>query len=63
VASYECGFDFIRVQFNTGAVYLYTYASCGEHNCETMKRLAAQGHGLNAFINSTVRKGYARCER
>ncbi len=63
VAAYECGPNFIRVQFTTGAVYLYTYASCGANNCETMKRLAADGHGLNAFINSVVRKGYARQER
>jgi hypothetical protein len=62
VAAYEVGPDFIRVQFAAGATYLYTYASCGQHNCETMKSLAAQGHGLNAFINSVVRKGYARKE-
>jgi len=41
VAAYEAGPDYIRVQFTTGAVYLYTYASCGQHNCETMKSLAA----------------------
>ncbi len=63
VAAYETGPDFIRVQFTTGAVYLYTHASCGAHNCETMKSMAADGHGLNAFINSVVRNGYARRER
>lgn len=63
VAAYEVGLDFIRIQFTTGAVYLYTHASCGLHNCEMMKKLAADGHGLNAFINSVVRKGYARRER
>jgi len=63
VAAYEFGSDFIRVQFISGAIYLYTYASCGQGNCEMMKSLAAQGHGLNGFINSVVRKGYARKER
>lgn len=63
VAGFECGPDFIRVLFSTGAVYVYDYGSCGAHNCEAMKRLAADGHGLNAFINSVVRKGYARRER
>ena len=63
VAAYEAGPDFIRVQFTTGAVYVYTHASCGQHNCETMKSLAADGRGLNAFINSVVRRGYARRER
>jgi len=29
VTGYEVGADFIRVQFSTGAVYLYTYESAG----------------------------------
>jgi hypothetical protein len=58
VAAYETGADFIRVQFNTGAVYRYTHASCGSGPCETMKTLAAGGEGLNAYINTHVRKGY-----
>ncbi len=62
VAAYEIGSDFIRVQFTTGATYLYTYASCGRANCETMKSLAVQGQGLNAFINTVVRKGYEKKE-
>lgn len=63
VAAYETGPDYIRVQFTTGAVYLYTYASCGQRNCESMKSLADDGHGLHAFINSVVGPGYARRER
>ncbi len=63
VAAYEMGPDFIRVQFTTGAVYLYTDASCGAANCDNMKRLASEGHGLNAYINSIVRKGFERRER
>ena len=63
VVAYESGKDFIRVQFSDGAVYLYTYASAGPSNIEHMKQLANIGQGLNAFINTTVRKAYARRER
>jgi hypothetical protein len=63
VTAYEIGPDFIRVQFSTGAVYLYTYSSSGAHNIERMKQLAKSGDGLNAFINTNVRKAYARKER
>jgi hypothetical protein len=63
VSGYETGPDFIRVQFSTGAVYLYTYASAGAQNVEHMKRLAVAGDGLNSFINRVVRKLYARRER
>jgi hypothetical protein len=63
VVAYEIGPDFIRVQFSDGAIYLYTYASAGSNNIEHMKELARKGQGLNAFINTTVRKAYARKER
>lgn len=63
VVAYEIGSDFIRVQFSDGAVYLYNYASTGSHNIEHMKQLARNGQGLNTFINTTVRKAYARKER
>lgn len=62
VAKYEIGPDYIRVQFKDGSVYLYTYASAGYSNIEEMKRLAASGDGLNAFINRNVRKSYERKE-
>ena len=63
VMAYEIGSDFIRVQFFDGSIYLYTYASAGSHNIEHMKQLARNGQGLNSFINTTVRKAYARKER
>ncbi|NVL89550.1 MAG: hypothetical protein HWN69_00950 [Desulfobacterales bacterium] len=59
VSAYEIGDDSIKVEFSDNALYLYTYASAGSHNIEQMKNLALQGHGLNSFINTTVRKGYA----
>lgn len=63
VAGYEIGSDSIRVQFKDGAIYLYTYSSAGKENIETMKRLATGGDGLNAYINTHVRKLYSRKER
>lgn len=58
VIRYEMGIDYIRVQFKTGAVYKYTYNSAGKENIEHMKLLAKNGDGLNAFINTTVRRDY-----
>lgn len=63
VVAYEVGADFIRVEFNNNSVYLYTNASAGLQNIEQMKRLAAAGEGLNAFIIKNVRKRYAQKER
>ena len=59
VVAYEIGDDFVTVVFRDGSRYLYTYKSAGRNNIERMKTLAMAGQGLNAFINTTVRKGYA----
>jgi hypothetical protein len=63
VASYELGPDFIIVQFKLGAFrnYSYTHVKPGAIHVEAMKKLAIQGSGLNAYINSNpaVRTGYA----
>jgi hypothetical protein len=63
VAAYETGPDFIRVQFSTGAVYLYTHASAGVVAVAEMGRLAAAGDGLNSYINRHARRAYAARER
>jgi hypothetical protein len=63
VSGYEIGADFIRVQFSTGAIYLYTYGSAGQDKIDRMKVLAQMGDGLNSFINTSVRRLYARKER
>jgi hypothetical protein len=63
VLEFETGSDFIRVVFSDGSRYLYTYGSTGPHDIERMKALARGGQGLNTFINTTVRKRYARKER
>jgi hypothetical protein len=58
VTYFEIGPDWIKVWFNEDW-YLYTYASAGSNNIEEMKRLAAAGEGLNAFINKNVNKSFA----
>jgi hypothetical protein len=60
VSGYEIGVDFIRVQFSSGSIYLYTYVSAGQDKIEQMKVLAQTGNGLNAFINTHARKSYVR---
>jgi len=59
VSSFEIGSDYIEVEFDDGAIYLYTYESAGEYNIEEMKKIANSGEGLNSFINKYVRKKYA----
>ncbi|HXT51923.1 MAG TPA: L-threonylcarbamoyladenylate synthase [Thermoanaerobaculia bacterium] len=62
VNAYELGPDFIRVEFKSGAIYLYTYESSGPANVEHMKDLAEKGRGLASFISQhpDVREGYVR---
>ncbi|MDR3622349.1 MAG: hypothetical protein P4L85_23565 [Paludisphaera borealis] len=55
IEAYETGFDSITVQFGDGTVYVYTNASAGASNVGQMKLLARRGHGLNAFINKSVK--------
>ncbi len=62
VAAYEIGNDGIRVRFQDGAVYLYSYGKPGSHHVEQMKTLARNGVGLNSYINRNVRKEYAARE-
>ena len=62
IAAYEAGAKFIRIQFTSGSVYLYTYESAGKDDIEEMKELAKEGEGLTRFIND-FRPDYARRER
>ena len=59
VVAYQAGTDSITVEFAGGRKYVYSYQSAGPANVETMKRLAAQGQGLSAFISAVVKEGYA----
>lgn len=60
VRSFEIGDDRIIVTFSTNVSYEYTYVSAGIKHVENMKSLAAQGQGLNSYINKYVKKGYSR---
>lgn len=61
ILSFECGADWISVEFERGAHrhYTYTYASAGSFHIERMKALADQGEGLNSYIRKNVAKAYA----
>jgi hypothetical protein len=60
VAAYATASDSITVRFKDGSVYLYNDRIAGASNISYMKVLANQGQGLNSFINTNVRKQYAR---
>lgn len=59
VVAYEIGRDSVTVEFQDGAIYLYTHASAGQSNIEQMKVLAAAGRGLSTFIVRHARMAYA----
>ena len=62
IAAYEEGAKFIKIQFTSGSIYLYTYESAGKDDVEEMKELAREGSGLTRFIND-FQPGYAGRER
>lgn len=59
VVAYEIAPDSITVEFEDGAVYLYTEESAGRSDLEAMKGLADAGRGLSTFIVRHVRMAYA----
>jgi hypothetical protein len=59
VVGYEIASTQITVWFEEAAQpYTYSYDSAGQNHVEAMKRLAAQGNGLNAYINRHVKSKY-----
>jgi hypothetical protein len=60
IAAFEIADDGIAIEFKDGGTFLYTPAVTGRDEVETMKELAAAGHGLNTFINKYVRDRYAK---
>jgi len=60
ISSYESGTSSIIVQFKDGSAYLYNDQYTGGNNIITMKQLANSGSGLNSFINTHVKKRYAK---
>jgi len=59
VYAYEIGRTHIKIQFNDGSTYLYTYSDTGKKNVDRMKKLAELGKGLTTYINIHVREKYA----
>lgn len=49
----------VYVIFSTGAVYKYTYKSCGKLRIKTLKRLLRYGAGAQAYVNKKIRMLYA----
>jgi len=59
VASYEHGPGWIDVTFRDFSTNRYDDRSAGAASILTMQQLAQDGHGLNAYINTHVKKKYA----
>jgi len=61
VASYEVAENSIHVVFKAGNYrnYMYNAVRPSTAVVERMKTLAVQGHGLNSYISSVVKKSYA----
>lgn len=60
VKAYEAGEDYIIISFHNGSYdYKYTYESAGKVTIEVMKKLAAEGKGLAAFISTQAKDKHA----
>lgn len=57
---YEIAGDAITVEFQDGSAYLYNSIKPGLRAVQQMQQLARTGRGLNSFINTNIRKNYAR---
>jgi hypothetical protein len=51
ITAYESGDTFIKVRFNNGDIYTYSYNSASKVVIETMKRLAENQEGLSTYIS------------
>jgi hypothetical protein len=60
VTGYDVGENYIKVEFNHDAVYLYTFKSAGKKVIDNMKKLAVEGKGLSTYISQTVRDRYEK---
>lgn len=61
IATYDCGDDWIRVQFKDGKTYEYQASNVGQAHITAMKALADVGEGLNSYImrNPAVKNGWS----
>lgn len=62
VDSYEITDDSIHIVFKSGNQrhYLYNHVRPGKAVVDRMKILAVQGHGLNSYISTTVKRNFAK---
>ena len=51
VVGFAIGPDFIKVEFEKGEKYLYSYKSAGKRAIEEMKKRALANEGLSTFIS------------
>ncbi|MBZ0095836.1 MAG: hypothetical protein K8H75_10785 [Sulfuricella sp.] len=61
ISAYDCGDDWINVQFKGGNTYEYQASKIGQMHITAMKALADAGDGLNSYImrNPTVKNGWS----
>lgn len=61
ISAYDCGEDWIKVQFKEGKIYEYQSSKIGQEHITAMKTLADAGDGLNSYImrNPTVKNGWS----
>ncbi len=58
VSYFECGTDYIIVQFQNNTKYLYNYIRPGRNHAEKMKMHANKGKGLSTYISQHVKDNY-----
>jgi len=62
IVSYETTEDSIHVLFRSGTHrnYLFNHLRPGKAAVDRMQALAAQGHGLNSYISTTIKSSFAQ---
>jgi hypothetical protein len=58
VLAYEIGPQSIKVMFEGGLVYTYSYKKAGKEKVEQLKKLADTGRGLSTYISQHVKDLY-----
>ncbi len=58
VVSFELGSDYIKIQFKSPIVYVYTHKKPGQDHVEKMKKLALDGRGLATYISQNVNENF-----
>lgn len=61
ISAYNCGDDWIKVQFKGGNTYEYQASKIGQARITAMKALADAGDELNSYImrNTVVKNGWS----